>query len=88
MPRGDARRSRQMKKRVAWFTAAADFSAFASFVSALTRAPVPPANSPEHTLAERNPLGSVSAGFGKNKTSKRDNLDQQFKAIKMYLPTK
>lgn len=71
---------RQMKKRVASFTAAADFSGFLSLVSALTRAPVSPANSPEHTLTERNPLGGVLTGFGKNKTSRRDKLDQRFEA--------
>lgn len=56
---------RQMEKRVAPFTAAADFSAFVSLVSALTRAPGPPAHSPAPTLAQRNPLGSVLTGFGK-----------------------
>lgn len=56
MPRAPRRREasrRRMNERVASFTAAADFGAFVSFVSALTRAPVPPANSPN----TRSPKG-------------------------------
>lgn len=37
---------------------------------------------PQHTLTERNPLGSVLTGFGKKQNVEADRLDQQFKAIK------
>lgn len=73
---------RQMKERVAPFTAAADLSAFVSCCVRTHQGPVPPANCPQRTLTARNAQGSLLTGFGKNKMSKRDKRGQQFKAIK------